>query len=398
MSIRDSLNILWIGGVFDEATMLSSPAVSPAANRWQLGLLGGMAKLGCRIRALGHIPEPAWPRGRFGFLMRESDISLTDRGTISQRCVSYLNIPLLRDKSLVRSYVNMFRKLIRDGDLPDVIISYNIAPFALAVAYEAKTIGIPWVPLVADVSGDESSASLLQKALDLAAGSVFLSWSLFTKSEIRLKLHLDGGVTGLHFRIHEPESYLPSTPTKIFYSGSVLMEFGLESLIKAFSMLKDIDAKLIICGKGSPMALLEASRENPKIVLKGCLEDTPLTQLAKESSIMVNPRPNLPDHENNFPSKILEYISYGKPVISTWTPGLHPDFKSVLSVCVNDPFAMATTIRETIAWDQSYRLRHAEKCASFINNGRLWEQQAKRLMSWLESDILSASWASENVP
>lgn len=62
--MNNHLHILWLGNIADEATMLASRAVSPAANRWQSGLLGGLREAGCDVRLLGHQPEPAWPRGQ----------------------------------------------------------------------------------------------------------------------------------------------------------------------------------------------------------------------------------------------------------------------------------------------------------------------------------------------
>jgi glycosyltransferase involved in cell wall biosynthesis len=380
--------MIWLGSVFEEARMLSSPAISPAANRWQSGLLGSLVKSGCRVRTLGHRPERAWPRGQLHILPTEETPALPGTMRIAQRCVGYWNLPKLRERDLAVRYGRAFRRLIREQGRPDVVFSYNVYSCNAAVAREASRIGVPWVPVIADAPGDGASAIRLARHLKMAAGAVFLSWGLFNEAGAVRKLHLDGGVSDLRFHPEDPPSYLPSGRPMVFYSGSVVMEFGLATLIEAFSQIPDSEVRLVICGKGSPSAVLEAARRDPRIALMGCVEEQRLVQLAREASIMVNPRPNLRDHENNFPSKVLEYLSFGKPVVSTWTPGLHPEYRALLAVVAEQrATALVRTIKETLAWSREMRTKHAERCAHFLQHGRLWDQQAARLTTWLDGDV-----------
>ena len=56
--------ILWLGSIFDQKTVMSSKAISPAANNWQIGLLTQLCKKGLNVVTLGHNPEPIWPKGK----------------------------------------------------------------------------------------------------------------------------------------------------------------------------------------------------------------------------------------------------------------------------------------------------------------------------------------------
>ena len=58
-------NILFVGGIFQEDVMIRSKAISPAANRWQKGLLQGLKNNQISIDLLSHLPEPIWPKGKF---------------------------------------------------------------------------------------------------------------------------------------------------------------------------------------------------------------------------------------------------------------------------------------------------------------------------------------------
>lgn len=388
MTNKKQIRILWLGNILEESMMLSAPAVSPAANRWQSGLLGALSEANCDVRILGHQPEPVWPKGCFRMQCDHRALGCLGFAKVPQISVGYWNLLRLRGLFLSRQYVLGFRQFLRDGFRPDYILSYNMYPVCLSVVKEARSMGIPWVPVIADVSADPSAIDYFAKQLDQAAGCIFLSWNLFEKSKVNSKLHLDGGSSDLKFNPKIPESYLPSSPPTVFYSGSVVMEFGLAMLIEAFFKISNPEVRLVICGKGSNKTLADLAKRDARIMLMGCLEDEKLTRLAQQSSVMVNPRPNLPDHDNNFPSKVLEYLSYGKPVVSTWTPGLHPVYRSLLTVVAeNTPDAMADKINDSLAWSNKCRAEHAAKCALFIRQEKLWEEQARRLIDWLGKSI-----------
>ena len=44
-------------------------------------------------------------------------------------------------------------------------------------------------------------------------------------------------------------------------------------------------------------------------------------------------------------------MSYGKPIISTWTPGLSEEYRDFLEVPEQDtPLSLARTIEEVLGW------------------------------------------------
>jgi len=56
--------LLCLGGIFSEESLLKHSAISPAANRWQAGLIEALNGLGLPAVLLSHLPEPLWLRGR----------------------------------------------------------------------------------------------------------------------------------------------------------------------------------------------------------------------------------------------------------------------------------------------------------------------------------------------
>jgi glycosyltransferase involved in cell wall biosynthesis len=105
------------------------------------------------------------------------------------------------------------------------------------------------------------------------------------------------------------------------------------------------------------------------------------------ATLFVNPRPSsIADNRMNFPSKILEYLSYAKPVVSTWTPGLSPEYEGVLVVVEQEtPECMARKIEEVLSWDAEKHSAWSERITAFVTGRKLWDLQAGSLLRWLST-------------
>jgi|ERR1039457_583899 glycosyltransferase involved in cell wall biosynthesis len=376
--------ILYLGGIFSEETMLASPAVSPAANRWQRGLMRALIDFNHDIRILGHIPEPLWPKGRSCINRDMGNIALGITGEL----VKYWNVPFVRSCSLAAGYKHIFQEMCETYGRPSCLVSYNLYPYTIAVArYAHDRYGVPWVCIVADAPDPGPELDQHDQMLNDAAGRIFLSWKCFVDCSLKPTLHLDGAIDCLRF---SPD-IIPTKEDKraVLYSGVVNQYGGVDLLLKAFELIKDSSIELWLCGKGENNEIHRSVQKDARIKWYGLVTDEHLKELSVRASVFINPRPvNLPASANNFPSKILEYLSYGKPVISTWTEGLSPEYKKILTVLDNDsPECLAQTIEKVLAWDTATRLETAKETYEFMNAKKLWSIQAKRLISWLEKEV-----------
>ena len=87
-----------------------------------------------------------------------------------------------------------------------------------------------------------------------------------------------------------------------------------------------------------------------------------------------------------FPSKILQYMAYGKPIVSTKTDGLSPDYNSVLQIAPsNSAEELAGEIRRTLDLSGEAFGNLQERQHRFVTNSRSWKQQAAKLLSFIQS-------------
>ena len=117
-----------------------------------------------------------------------------------------------------------------------------------------------------------------------------------------------------------------------YFGGSLYERYGVKTLIDAF-LASNVKSKLVIAGSGPLDKYIEKCAENDYRILY-------LSQLSKEKNIAymrnaianINPRPlNEQLDKESVPSKLLEYLSVGAPVISTKYPKLYSTFKDDVS-------------------------------------------------------------------
>jgi len=374
------MQIVWIGGIFDENTSLHRPAVSPAGVRWQRGFLQGLRGASVGAQYLGHLPEPLWPRGQCWIAESTGVRDQSVPGTL----VPYWNLPIARPFSIVNRYVSTFKILCQKFGKPDALLSYNLAPQCTRLGTYARELGIPWISFIADQELSnfwESYRALTQDA----SGHVFLSWGAFQDCPSSPKYHLDGGIDDL--RTGDPRR---NGTCRIVYTGALSSYAGVSLLVNAFKKLRREDRELIICGKGWNADVAAAAKSDNRIHVMGAVPERELERICADATLFVNPRPaSVPCNEFNFPSKILEYLSYGKPVVSTWTKGLAPSYHNVLSITEGDsPLALAAKIDEIASWDITRYRRQCERIQQFVVRERLWNVQIRRFMDWMKNNVL----------
>jgi hypothetical protein len=84
----------------------------------------------------------------------------------------------------------------------------------------------------------------------------------------------------------------------------------------------------------------------------------------------------------------MSYLKYGRPVASTWTPGLAHDYEELLVVADGDtPQAIAASVDRAVAMDADQREAIRRRIKEFLVPGHLWQTQAGRFADFLDGRI-----------
>jgi len=367
--------LLWLGPAFTIEEALASTALAPAASRWQEGWLSGLRASRVDVQIVANYSERLWPRGPV-----RVPGSIGDFHGMPRVAVPYVNVPGVREASLAKRYREAIDRLCATTGTPDAIASYNVwSPVAHACRLTSQKYGIPWIPVLLDHEPPNANWANVMAGIHGAAGVVFLSHWAFLNAPIASKLHLDAGVAGVPNR---PERHLRSRT--ILYSGALHRWGGIETLLKAMPLVTTPGARLVVVGRGGSADVLRRLASTPSVDYLGAVDEPTLVRLTEEAEVLANPRPcGVGGNEMNFPSKLLHYLSSLKPVVTTLTPGVAPEYAGIVIPAIDDSArGFADALDRALTLSDVERVALSGKVLDFLGRGRLWTQQTERFIAW----------------
>ena len=178
-----------------------------------------------------------------------------------------------------------------------------------------------------------------------------------------------------------------------FFYTQVHSNIGLLTLLleSFLDLPDDLGGILIICGYGplsdSDRLIIE---NNSKIRFFGTVNKLELNSLREKADILVNPRPQIAENVFNFPSKLLEYMSYQKIIVSTQTPGIPGDFSSMMILTKGSVSDFSAGLLKAAQLSRNQRESILNSLAVYCSK-HTWFDEAKRLVSFSKRVIKEAT-------
>ena len=117
-------------------------------------------------------------------------------------------------------------------------------------------------------------------------------------------------------------------PRVIMYAGGLEEKYGLKMLVDAFRQIEGNDVELHIYGSGSYVEELKiALTVDSRIKYWGVRPNDEILKAEYEATILVNPRFSTEEFTKySFPSKNMEYMVSGTPILTTKLPGMPKEY------------------------------------------------------------------------
>ena len=124
----------------------------------------------------------------------------------------------------------------------------------------------------------------------------------------------------------------------ILYTGTLHQKFGVMNLVKAFGQIENPNYRLVICGIGdSEKAIQEAAEKDSRISFLGQLPRREVLEWQSKATVLVNPRQNNEEFTKySFPSKTMEYLSSGIPVVAYKLDGIPDEYDAYIQYVEDD--------------------------------------------------------------
>ena len=114
----------------------------------------------------------------------------------------------------------------------------------------------------------------------------------------------------------------------MIYAGGLYERYGLKLLVDGFIQADVENTELWLYGNGPFVESLNTYCENhPNIKYKGIRPNNEVVEAELKATLLVNPRPTQEEFTKySFPSKNMEYMVSGTPVLTTILPGMPKEY------------------------------------------------------------------------
>lgn len=328
----------------------SSNNMADAANALEHNLMNGFAEnLSIPPKIINVLPIGSYPQYYSKSFIKKSEFKLCNRD--NHENIGFCNIKFIRnyfiEKAVYNSLENYCKK--KNGNIVICIYSASVSFLSAVEKLKKKFPRIVVCDVIADLPGmtnlSSKKSALLQWYIDYQAKNALkklecVDCFVFLTKQMASYLHISKPycvVEGIASETKELE-VREQKEKFILYTGTLHKKFGVMNLVHAFQQIYSPDYRLVICGIGdSAEAIKNAAEDDIRISFLGQLSRAEVLEWQRKATVLVNPRQNNEEFTKySFPSKTMEYLSSGIPVIAYKLDGIPDEYDKYLQYVEDD--------------------------------------------------------------
>lgn len=399
------LKILFLGCLFnqeEESILLEKSRVglAGAGNTYQWNLIKGIEiVLGKPIDIINVLPVGTFPRQHSDFYLKSRKWSHSPGADDHE--IGSINIPIIKQITRTMSCKSQIKKWIGKSDANRHIILYSTyLPFLFATKAFPKNLNTTLI--VTDLPEYyelHSQKGFCRKLVRLIYNRMIYRTLNYVESYVILTEQMKESL-GIG---HKPYIVIEGIVDKrvinhdeiegdcqkkiILYSGTLTYRFGIMNLLDAFRAIDDEMCELWICGKGeAEEEILKRCRSDNRIKYFGYVTKEHIWELMPRATLLINPRKNSAAFTKySFPSKTMEYMLSGRPVLMYKLDGIPAEYDDYLYYVTGDSIDNLKEAIETIISKPEDELRNfGNKAKSFVTDRKNNVIQASRLIDMMK--------------
>lgn len=374
----------------------SKTNISNAPNTYQWSLLSGLEQLlGDNLRIINVLPVGTWWKHYRKLYLKGRNWQYK-----SVKCheIGSINFPVL--KQLIRA--SKVKRILKNAanDNTELIIYSAYMPFLRAVYKlppEVKvTAIITDLPEFYDLGKTSTMRKFLRKCQNRLVYKYLSRVDRFVVLTDQMCEPLGIGnrpwirIEG----IYDPQftqKAVVRDKKGILYSGTLHSRYGIINLLRAFDEIQDPNLELWICGSGdAEKEVIKAAENDDRIKFFGFCEQKVISELRSKASILINPRTNDGEYTKySFPSKTMEYLASGIPVIGYKLDGIPSEYDNYINyVSENTITALKESILIISEEESATYKTKATRAQLFLSEQKSPIIQADKLLRMIEKKNL----------
>lgn len=370
---------------------LSRSGISNAVNGYQWNLIEGFNENEeGALDVINALPVGVWPKQYKQLLLPTREWSYKGSCNLELGC---LNLPFVKQYQRYRKCL----KAIRQRGDKNILIYSAYLPFLKAIrkldsSYNV-TLVVTDLPEFYDLGKTGGLRRFLRKRNNKKVYRCMERVDRFVLLTEQMKepLHVNGRPYTVVEGICDPHLFdkavgaSKETPTEkiILYTGTLHRKFGILNLLHAFSMIEDPNYRLFICGGGDAQGEVAlAAEKDQRIRFFGYQPKEKINELQQRATLLVNPRQNNEEFTKySFPSKTMEYMLSGKPVLMYRLDGIPAEYDGYLQYVEDDTVqTLKNKLVEVCEWPLSVREDVGRAARDFVVCNKNRQTQTKKIL------------------
>ena len=267
--------------------------------------------------------------------------------------VAFNNVWGIRNLSRASSLKHKLKALIKPAENKELIVVYSPhTPFLEAAVYAKKInpaikicLVVPDLPQYMNLNAKKSPIYRFAKFFDIKKFNrlnksvdsyVLLTEAMKDKIYIAEKPYcVAEGIaeeSAVENICSKSQTEIVKEEKYIVYTGKTNEKFGVKKLINEFCKTNNPQYRLVICGSGDTDEYIKSKAQNDtRIIATGQITPAEAAEWMKKADVLVNPRENDDEYTKySFPSKTIEYLLSGKPVVGYLLDGMPEIYKKFI--------------------------------------------------------------------
>lgn len=401
------MDILCLMGLFpqeyeDEINKCSKSGVQNAANKLQWAIVHGLDDNNvtpvsiCNSLYIGSYPKKYTksliPTFHFSHADGAKDIN-----------VGFWNLPLFK---IVSRYNGVWKYLknwmSNDNGEEKCVLAYAMTlPFAKLIHDVKKKnrnikvcLVVPDLPEYMNVTAMQTKPiyrflkkceiAYIKKCLKNVNDYVFLTEYMKNWFDREVNYVVVEGICSSGIEISDNKSIFQDDKKHIVYTGGIKKEYGVLDLISAFKQIKNTGWVLDLYGDGTHLEAAKTLAINDnRIVFHGSVPNKIAVMAQIEADLLINPRPNFEFAKYSFPSKILEYMLSGTPMLAYKLDGIPDEYYDYCFQIDDLDDGLVNSLRNVMEMSSDELKTMGNKAQRFVIENKNPRVQAQKILRML---------------
>lgn len=315
-------------------------------------------------------------------------------GSIFFNYLTVINLPILKNIFIILAAMIEMFKLAKCKDNVFLMADCLNQSVSFGAVIVSKILGIKSVGIITDLPdflSDKGKNSFNNMIIKMFNNYVLLTDEMndYIVENITHKnkpyIVIEGSVD---YTILNETTYEKYEKKVCMYTGTLAKIYGIEYLVKGFIKANVLNSELHIYGDGDfKNELIDLCKKNSNIKYFGTKPNEYIVEEQKKATLLINPRPSNEEFTKySFPSKNLEYMASGTPLLATDLPGIPAEYKRYEYIIENENIdGIANMFRYVLNLTDAELRKKGKMAQEFVLGTKNNIIQTKKIMEWLNN-------------